>query len=460
MGILSLFSPEVLILLQALFVGGMILFLVISRDYTKGIYLWLLSLLFFKYQKLNMTGSMLPDISLDRVLFLFLIVIFIIEVLSRKREIFSLTGIEYSMFLFCAFAIISMMWSGLIIKEGGRLNIGELLSGYVLPFFLFFISQHVYDTRERREGFIKLAILIGLYLSFTAIFEHFGAHRLIWPKYILDSSFGIHSERARGPFTQAAVNGTALGFALSASFYFLLNSGRRDLWRFFSLGLLVISPVAIFFTYTRAAWMGAFLGLAVIAMFILKQRKKAFIVVFVVLCIIVILSMNFFLDESSVSFALERFGSKGPIYDRLNLYIASLNMFLHHPLFGVGFGKFSDYVSEYFKNVNNMYFYSEETSGHDSFAGILAEMGLLGIILIAFIYFWIVSRSIRLYRYFAALHDGAGKAMVTVFWGFLAVYVINSIFIEMRYFEFINAFFFIFAGIICGWERAYEKGVA
>ena len=45
------------------------------------------------------------------------------------------------------------------------------------------------------------------------------------------------------------------------------------------------------------------------------------------------------------------------------------------------------------------------------------------------------------------------RSFVILFWGFLAVYIVNSVFIEMRYFEFVNSIFFISAGFICRMEK-------
>jgi len=454
MSIDNLFNPEILILLGFLFIGGVLLLFLISRNFTAGIYLWLLAVLFFKYNRITIEGSMLPDFSIDRMLFVMLMFIFAAEALVRKRRIFSFTAIEYSMFLFCAFAVMSMIYSGFIIKEGGRLRIGELLTGFILPFFMFFAAKNTYDTYEKREGFIKFMIAVGLYLSFTAVFEHFRIEQLVFPKFILDPGFGIHMGRARGPFGQAAVNGTVLGFALASSAYFTFNYRRSRLWRFFSFALLVLTPAAIFFTYTRAAWLGALAGFAIIMTVGLKEKQKAAAIVLTLLCIAVVLGASFFMDTSSAELALDRTRDQSPVYDRLNLYIASINMFASSPLSGVGFGKFSDNAPDYFENVSGIPYQDSEIKQHDTFTAVLAEMGLAGISLILCIFISILSKSIKLYRRLS-VSNSAERRLVVIFWGFMAVYIVNSVFIEMRYFEFVNAIFFVFAGLICRREMEY-----
>lgn len=455
-------GPEFIILIEAAFAVGLILFFIVNKDFTYGIYTWLLASLLFKYQKISVVDSILPDMSLDRVLFVFLVVIFILEILTRRRRIFSFTKVEYSMFLFCLAAVISMIWTGTIIKDGGKLKIGELLTGYIVPFFMFFLSQNVYaNNTSKREGFLKFIILIGLYLSLTAIFEHMKINKLVFPRYILDADFGIHFGRARGPFGQAAVNGTVLGFVFSAIFYFLFNYNKSRFWKLCAIFLLATTPLAIFFTYTRACWLGAMISFMVISIFTFKQSQKAFAVTAVLFCIVAMLVAPSFLDDNTMAFAHERFRHEEPVYDRLNLYVAYINMFINNPIFGVGFLKFSEQASDYFADMDmeSMPFQYTELKEHDTFAGILAEMGLVGITLILIIYTSILMASVRLYKNLR-VHNPEAKPIVIIFWGSMALFVVNAVFIEMRYFEFVNSMFFIFAGIIYGWQREYGKKTA
>jgi O-antigen ligase len=86
---------------------------------------------------------------------------------------------------------------------------------------------------------------------------------------------------------------------------------------------------------------------------------------------------------------------------------------------------------------------------------VVAEMGLVGILLILSVYILILRRSIRLYQRLGP-DNLKGRGFVILFWGFLAVYIVNSVFIEMRYFEFVNGVFFISAGFICRMGREYD----
>jgi len=448
MSIGSLFTSEAIIISITALTGGLFLFLLINKDFTLGIYIWLLSILFFKYQRLIFSGSVLPNISMERFLFIVLLGMFILEAAFGKHKIFRWTLTEYSMSLFLLFAVISMISTGLIVKEGGKLKIGELLTGYIFPFSMFFISQSVYGDSEKREGLIKFLLLVGIYLGITAVSEHFDITKLIFPKYIMDPGFGIHFGRARGPFCQAAVNGTVLGFALCSSFYFLLAPIRKNIWIACSFILLALLPLAIFFTYTRAVWLASALSFILVLSFAFRKKKVAFILIIIILCVAAVVAIPFILSGDTVAAAFERAHDNAPINDRLNLYTVYLDMFKEHPFLGIGFDSFFEKAPDYYGNVNSVFFRYGKLSPHDTFTNVLAEMGILGAALILCIYISILFRSIKLYRNTLKIRN-----MVVAFWGCMIVYIINSIFIEMRYFEFVNSLFFIFAGAICRAEK-------
>jgi len=448
MSIEALFTPEAIIVSMAALAGMLFLFLLINKDFTLGIYIWLLSILFFKYEQPMFSGSILPDISMERFLFIVLLGMFMLEAAFGKHKVFRWSLTEYSMALFLLFAVISMISTGLIVKEGGKLKAGELLTGYIYPFSMFFISQSVYDSSEKKEGLIKFLILIGIYLGITAVLEHFNVDRLVFPKYIMDPGFGIHFGRARGPFCQAAVNGTVLGFSLCSSFYFLLANRKKNIWVSCSFMLLALLPLAIFFTYTRAVWLASALSLILVLFFIFKQKKIIFVIITVLLCIAVFMAMPFILSGDTVAAAFDRIYDHGPIDDRLNLYTVYMDMFKEHPFLGIGFDSFSEKAPDYYGNVNSVFFRYGKLSPHDTFTNVLAEMGMLGAALILCIYISILFRSLKRYKNSPEIRN-----MAIAFWGCMVVYIVNSIFIEMRYFEFVNGLFFIFAGAVCRTER-------
>ena len=158
-------------------------------------------------------------------------------------------------------------------------------------------------------------------------------------------------------------------------------------------------PLAIFFTYTRAAWLSAFFGFLIVGVFMVKNRKKELAVISIILCLTVLLGAIFILDDTSRAFAFSRMNEEGPVNARLDLYITYMKMFKDHPLLGVGFGRFSELSPYYFRHIYgqkpSLYGTREMLGDHDTFAGLLAETGLIGIGLVLFIYLMIFLASIN-----------------------------------------------------------------
>jgi O-antigen ligase len=164
------------------------------------------------------------------------------------------------------------------------------------------------------------------------------------------------------------------------------------------------------------------------------------------------MAMPLILRGNTASAVFDRIQDNTPVNDRLNLYTVYLNMFKDHPFIGVGFDRFMQAALDYYGDVNSVFFRHAGMAPHDTFANILAEMGIMGAGLILCVYISILLKSVRLYR-----RGPDTRNIAIVFWGFIIVYMVNSFFIEMRYFEFINSVFFIFAGVVCVIERQLGK---
>src|SRR5207253_622867 len=95
---------------------------------------------------------------------------------------------------------------------------------------------------------------LGVYLGVTSVCEHFGVTTLVFPKYILDPKIGIQFGRSRGPFLDTIGNGGML----LVSFLFLayLSSSLKGFKRAVTFLLTLLVVLGIYFTETRAIWLG------------------------------------------------------------------------------------------------------------------------------------------------------------------------------------------------------------
>ena len=453
--------PTLLLTLYAFIVIAPLLVIFIKKNLFNGLLLWFVLVLFKEFGRIRI--PLLPDFPPERIVWLLLFLLFFTEVAFKQRRL--VQGglkIEIAMVLLCVYILFSMIVTGTIYKEGHGLFISTFLSSYAIPFSIFFFAKNIVDDEHKIKKIFVFFTIISFYLGLTGIFEHFELKSLVFPKYIMIPYAGVHFGRARGPFLNASVNGTVLGIIFFMTFYLLFQRYKK--WvKFLFVTSIILMVLTIFFTLTRACWLSFLISLFIIPVFF-PQLRKIFIAVFVIM-MVVFISVSTQLDfnlqlttnpEREYLFGKHtftekitgRFSAVNPIYARINLYGAVWQMFLEKPIFGFGFNTFGEVSPKYFHTIKGIP-YEIVNVPHDTWSGILAELGLVGLGLIFFIIFYILLVSIRSYR--CLPREGfSGKGLVAVFWGATVVYLINIEFIQMRFFLFVNSLFFLMSGIIVG----------
>jgi len=420
----------------------------LERDLTNGILIWF-ALVLFSGATGEIDLPMLPNISFYRVIWIILFLMFLVKIAVGKIKPLPFTKIEVMMALFCFLCLISMIKAKTLIREEQGFGLRNFLNGYLIPFTMFFFAKNIVNEKKKIRKVFIFFMVIGIYLGITGIFEHFKINSLIFPRYITNPNVGIHWGRARGPFVQAAVNGTVLGMIFFMSIYLFLSFRKKYAKFFLMLGAFIML-ITIFFTYTRACWLATLLS-SVLVIVLSARLRKAFLLGLLGLTFIFVLTK---FDTSARQTAMERLMSESPIYDRINLYRAVWRMFLERPIFGFGFDTFKEKSPQYFHKIEGIPYQGVGLAPHDTLAGILAELGLSGFILIFLIFLNIFRTSKKLYNSFSKF--SLEKDFIVIFWAIFFTFIINIEFIEMRFFLFPNSLFFLLAGIMVG---LYQKNL-
>jgi O-antigen ligase len=225
--------------------------------------------------------------------------------------------------------------------------------------------------------------------------------------------------------------------------------------------LLVVTPPTIFFTQTRSVYAGFLAALIVGAIWSRLLRP---------ICIGMILAGMigvFFNWENMGSEDREKGGlaTMSTVYYRVVLLYEGAEVFLDHPFFGCGFMNFGEIAPEY-RRARDVPFLGHidlgvggEAVPHNIFLTVIAEQGLLGIVPYFLIYFFIWRRSIAAYR--ALPREGMiSRDFVVCVWCAIIGYFVNAMFLEMRYFEYVNVLFFFMIGSMIGMHERYLAGRA
>lgn len=160
---------------------------------------------------------------------------------------------------------------------------------------------------------------------------------------------------------------------------------------FFFVTILVNIP-AIVFENTRIVWISLFIVFFIIIF--LSINKKIYLLL--IFSLLIITSYNLFQISPNSINRLQTISSTNsnvqPNYERILMWQSALNMFIEHPITGIGIGNYhKEYVSHYRSPLSK-----EDTwHPHNVLLSMLAQSGLIGTIgyLLLFIYLYYKSIS-------------------------------------------------------------------
>ena len=317
---------------------------------------------------------------------------------------------------------------------------------WFVPIALYIAAAHVFQGKSELHQFETFALLAFAYLSLTSIFFIAGFKTFIFPRFILDESLGIHADRARGPFLQAVANGLALNLL---GLIALDSFRRRRLRGVWALLLMVVWPLAILATKTRAVWLSFATSIAALALFSSSGRLRRACLA-ILFCGAVVLAAVVSLTDHHRSLD-ERLQENGPVAFRVEIYKAGWEMFLRKPVIGWG-GK--EMQVELSHRISD--FQQEEYYFHNTFLEILVQYGVIGLSL----YLWMIFELFRIGRRGSvgkysprdSFLDHEFRALWPIF---LFVYLINAMFVVMNY-QFVNGLVFSIAAMLNAQNRRTE----
>lgn len=314
---------------------------------------------------------------------------------------------------------------------------------WVVPFVLFNVAGIIFGDHNPGRIFEIFCWVALSYLCLTAIFFLLGWKSLIFPHFILDTSIGIHADRARGPFLQAVANGVAL---ILLGLIALDSFRRRKLPKLMAVILLLL-PFAILATKTRAVWLSFAIATFALCIFSRSGRVRRLCICAVLLATVG-LGVGFSLTKDSQTFS-ERFQESSPVEFRMALYETGWDMFLEKPLFG---WSPSDIQIQLEQRIDE--FHQEAFYFHNTFLEVGVAYGIVGLAL----YAWLLIDLVRFTRkrFPATAYGNSGNFLDAEFRALwlviLFVYVLNACFVVMNY-QFVNGLVFTIAGLLAAQDR-------
>jgi len=445
--LMTRFGIAALALVLVGIVGLSILTYISNRDLSFALMIWMLSMGGFRtIGMVSMPG--LPDFSFDRLLLIWIIMMFGVRVVIERMK---MPGPYRADFFILAHTVYVLVQLNL----RGSLHAHEWVISSLSPFFGYLYGRFIIRTPAEVRNLMVFFAMLGVYFGITAIAEKFSIQALVWPKQILDPNVGAlwQAGRSRGPVMHPPLNGQLLGMMLLI-FLLFISRVRSLTWKTICVLGFVLVGLGSFFSYTRGPWLATAMALGVMGM--LRPNYRRILMGFAVFTMVFgLLGLN---QGMNSEFLQERLQNNQTVENRLMFLSAAMKMVRDYPIFGLGFFRYNDYRDFYHQGIDiPFYGYVSKHMGkgmviHDIYLGRLAEEGLVSILLL--LGFSLNIFKAWIFKWRSKLQDQwFDRDMLALFAGIMVCYHIGGMVIDYRYFDLINVFYFLIAGITYGYRN-------
>jgi putative inorganic carbon (hco3(-)) transporter len=272
---------------------------------------------------------------------------------------------------------------------------------FIVPFY--FLAIQLFRKKENVKVFIYLyAVALFIVVGYTLIhhyqwsFDGKAAHWVMKPFFNDHTSYGA---------ILSLIIPVVIGFS------FKKEMSRQQKYLSLSLGLIFL--IALFFSYSRAAWLGTALSLGAFIVLSLKIKFKWLALGFLIMLGIglsmrshIIRKMEKNQQDSSAEFvehvqSMSNITSDASNLERINRWQCALRMFKERPVFGWGPGTYQ-FVYAPFQISSEKTIISTNAgdmgNAHSEYLGPLSEQGIPGIALMLLLVIYISYLSVKLYK--------------------------------------------------------------
>jgi O-antigen ligase len=377
-----------------------------------------------------------PDLDLyhaDRIALGVLIFLVALRTMALRERIPFIAGLSLPMLGLVTLAVLRAL------REPFDAETWSLVaSKFVVPFVLLHLSILVFRGASARRHFEIFVVLALAYLVFTAVAFVADARSLIFPRFILDESLGIHADRARGPFLQAVANGMSLN--ILGILAIVLAQKHRTI----VLLLWLVLPLAMLATMTRAVWISFAVSAIALGFRLGLPSLRRACVGFAIAGLAIGLMIGL-TDNSLANAVRDRSAERGPVAARMAVYDAAWGMFQERLLTGWTAGGMYSELARRMEGYHLRSFYV-----HNTYLSLLIEFGIPGLVLYGILFF----NLFRLGRARTSADTNPPISVLRKAWPILlGVYLFNAFFVDLAY-QFVIGLLFTAAGMLCSSQEA------
>lgn len=348
------------------------LIVLIQRKF-ENIFLLLLISYSFVFPVLQLPYSDLTYLRFDDIIWILFIVLSLLRISSKKEKILHYPYFK-PLILLCIIILLSSFQILYGSQEKYHLAIYNSL-WYQMRFFqgvaVLLITSILFPNRLRKKC-LQYIFAFGFILSIIGIFQFLKILPIYhYHKLNIHSTYSINS--------LLSFNSAHLGaYLIAASFFGLeiFESIKRGLGKYFILFLNIAILACLIYTSSRASWFGWIGGFMFFALYKRGFKKRILWLIFIGILLITFMSLPTLRNNIYYNIGEKRIESAT---HRLNAYKLTLNYLSNNPrvlFWGVGFMDWR----------YSLYGITTVASAHNNYLDVLAELGILGLII--FCWFW------------------------------------------------------------------------
>ncbi|RME48596.1 MAG: O-antigen ligase family protein [Caldilineae bacterium] len=266
---------------------------------------------------------------------------------------------------------------------------------------------------------------------------------------------GLLGARVTGTFSEPGAYTAALMFFMIFLFQYAMTKARSRAGRAFLLAIFGFGLVCIFFSFSRGSWLAA---LVVLLIILYLYPRPVLILVGLTLPLMFLLAMGPLSNE--FAWAMQRLETEQTVESRMVLAHAGKKMFLAKPIFGWGYGSYDLYDWRFIERLDNIAptrWDLEKGTSHNSYLTILAETGMVGLLLYVFPVLWWFGLTVRKFRH-VPVGGFWDRRLLILMWAFILFYALITQFFDIRFFWFTQGTAWLVLGLIALTLQRSEKG--
>lgn len=349
----------------------------------------------------------LGGLPFDRLLVLMVLLMFVLRAPGVARVPRpQVRNVHLLLCLIVIYAVASAIASGTLTNEFSFLALTDEFG--VVPYLIFLVAPAVFAGQRERNILLATLVGLGAYLGLTALFQFFGPHALVFPRYILEVDAASPTGRAYGPFFQSSTAEGFATFACAVAAVIALAQWQGPVRRCLAATVAVVCILGCFLTLERGVWIAAVAGIVATALATKDGRRWLIPAGFA--CALII-GGSLALSPTLASKTSSRVHDEESVWDRQNQTSAGLRMLQAKPLLGFGWDRYTSDSLPYFRQAKGYPMDGYQLSQlndyeigigsfekplllHDTYLSYAVELGLIGALLWLAALLWGISEAI------------------------------------------------------------------